>query len=177
MDNIQIHSLPSLPIPDRYHLPKIGAVYFVLSESDSIEYIGKAKNLFKRWRTHECCMNLDNPKSCRVAWIEIEGETERIEFEKKAISTLKPRYNINYQLKPETIIVPVITEQNSKFITTKEAADELKVSTAYIRQMIIAGTITGAKKFGRDNAVPKSEIERLKQKERRVGRPKEKARK
>ena len=60
----------------------------------------------------------------------------------------------------------------SEFLTTKEAAEELSVTAAYIRQMIIAGTITGAVKFGRDNAVPKSEVERLKKTERNVGRPK-----
>lgn len=59
-----------------------------------------------------------------------------------------------------------------EFLTTKEAADELKVSAAYIRQLIKAGAITGAKKFGRDNAVPKTEIERLKNEDRKVGRPK-----
>ena len=59
-----------------------------------------------------------------------------------------------------------------EFLTTKEAADALGVSAAYIRQMIASGAITGAKKFGRDNAVPEAEIERLKNTERKAGRPK-----
>ena len=82
---IDIKSLPFKTIPDRYNLPKIGAVYFVLSANDSVEYIGKAKNLFNRWRRHECCMNLDSPKSCRVAWIEIESESERVDFENRRL--------------------------------------------------------------------------------------------
>lgn len=65
-------------------------------------------------------------------------------------------------------------EIEGEFLTTKEAAEKLGVSVAYIRQMIAAGTITGAKKFGRDNAVPLSEVVRLEGTERKAGRPKKK---
>lgn len=63
---------------------------------------------------------------------------------------------------------------DEEFLTTKEAAERIGVTSAYVRQMIIAGTITGAKKFGRDNAVPVSEVERLKTSDRKAGRPKKK---
>lgn len=75
------------------------------------------------------------------------------------------------------IFVIIFEAMEGDFLTTKEAADALGVSTAYIRQMIINGTITGAKKFGRDNAVPESEIERLKNTDRKAGRPKKTAEK
>lgn len=65
----------------------------------------------------------------------------------------------------------IFEAMEGEFLTTKEAAEALGVSAAYIRQMIISGAIIGAKKFGRDNAVPQSEIERLKNVERKAGRP------
>ena len=58
------------------------------------------------------------------------------------------------------------------YLTTKEAAERLKVSAARIRQMIIEKVIVGAEKFGRDNVVPESEISRLENTERSPGRPK-----
>lgn len=61
---------------------------------------------------------------------------------------------------------------DEEFLTTKEAAEQLDVSSAYIRQMILAGKIVGSKKFGRDNMVPASEVTRLKNTERKAGRPK-----
>lgn len=57
------------------------------------------------------------------------------------------------------------------YLTTKDAAARLNVSTARIRQMIIEGVITNAEKAGRDNFIPESEIERLEATERKAGRP------
>jgi excisionase family DNA binding protein len=57
------------------------------------------------------------------------------------------------------------------YLTTKEAAERLNVSTARIRQMIIEGVIKNAEKFGRDNVVPETEVERLAAIERKPGRP------
>lgn len=39
-------SVPSLTILERSKLPKIAAIYFVITEYNKLLYIGKAKNLF-----------------------------------------------------------------------------------------------------------------------------------
>ena len=57
------------------------------------------------------------------------------------------------------------------YLTTKEAAARLNVSTARIRQMIAEGVIKKAQKFGRDNVILESEVERLEATERKPGRP------
>jgi excisionase family DNA binding protein len=57
------------------------------------------------------------------------------------------------------------------YLTTKEAAERLKISDTRVRQMIIEGVIVGAEKFGRENVVPESEVVRLAQTERKPGRP------
>jgi excisionase family DNA binding protein len=48
-----------------------------------------------------------------------------------------------------------------KFITTKEAAERLKVSRARIYQLIAAGTIA-AEKLGRDYVIKESAIKSVK---------------
>jgi excisionase family DNA binding protein len=45
------------------------------------------------------------------------------------------------------------------FYTTKEAAEELGVTDAYIRQMILNGKL-GALKAGRDHLIPAAEIKK-----------------
>ncbi|MBA3769468.1 MAG: helix-turn-helix domain-containing protein [Blastocatellia bacterium] len=55
--------------------------------------------------------------------------------------------------------------------TAKQTAERLGISDARVRQMIRDGVIKNAKKFGRDNAIPESEIIRLKSSERKPGRP------
>ena len=58
------------------------------------------------------------------------------------------------------------------YLTTTEAASRLNVSSARVRQMILAGVINGAEKAGRDNLIPEKEIARLENIERLPGRPK-----
>lgn len=74
---LEIDLLLSLPIPRRDELTKGGAVYFVIDETDEILYIGKAKNLKRRWKAHHCCADLDKPKSTRVAWLPVKSEARR----------------------------------------------------------------------------------------------------
>lgn len=55
--------------------------------------------------------------------------------------------------------------------TTNEAAAELGVSSARVRQMILNGAIT-AEKRGRDLMIPQSQIEKARGRQKLPGRPK-----
>jgi excisionase family DNA binding protein len=52
--------------------------------------------------------------------------------------------------------------------TTTEAAEMLGVTTARIRQMVLAGDIAGEKR-GRDLLIPKSQIEKAKARKTKPG--------
>lgn len=54
------------------------------------------------------------------------------------------------------------------FYTTKEAAAELEVSDAYIRQMILSGKIV-AEKTGRDHFISANELEKARQRRTKRG--------
>lgn len=56
------------------------------------------------------------------------------------------------------------------YLTTKQAGELLGITPDRVRQLIIEGTIK-AEKFGRDNFITESEVERVKQLDRKVGRP------
>lgn len=171
VDKIDIHSLPSLPIPERYNLPLIGSVYFVLSEGDEVLYIGKTKRLFQRWKAHECCAELDNPKRARIAWLEVEDEIERCSLEKELISKYCPRLNRN----SKPIQKPIRRQECSDFsniddfLTTRETAEILGISDARIRQLIYAGRLP-SQKIGQMNLIKKSDLELVRI--RKSGRPK-----
>lgn len=139
IENINIHSLPSLIIPERFNLPEVGAVYFVLSENNEVEYIGKAKKLYKRWRKHECCIDMDSPKTCRVAWIEVADEIERVEIEKQFIISIKPRLNSQNKSAPKPIInsdlfdsEKLIWWRENLGLSRIELARELKITYATV---------------------------------------------
>jgi len=55
------------------------------------------------------------------------------------------------------------------YITTKETAEKLGISTSRVRQMVLAGQLQ-AEKFGRDLMINETELENVS--ERKTGRPK-----
>ena len=57
------------------------------------------------------------------------------------------------------------------FLTTQQAAERLRISTARIRRMILDGVIKDVSKFGRDHMIPVSEVARLEKTDRKPGRP------
>ncbi len=56
------------------------------------------------------------------------------------------------------------------YLTTKTAGEKLGITPDRVRQLIIEGTIK-AEKFGRDNFITESEVERVKKLNRKPGRP------
>ena len=56
------------------------------------------------------------------------------------------------------------------YLTTKETAERLNVSTARVRQLILDGIIK-AEKMGRDNVIAEEEVKRLENLDRKAGRP------
>lgn len=152
--------LPSLPIPERYNLPRIGAVYFVISESNHIEYIGAAKDLHKRWRKHECCIDLDNPKLCRIAWLEIIDDDERIATEKQMIRQFLPKINDSHIPRIKTV-TNAVSGSAKNLLTTNEAAKKLNVSPIRVRQLIREGKIE-AQRVGRDYVIAENSLDSVK---------------
>lgn len=57
-----------------------------------------------------------------------------------------------------------------KFLTTKQAAERLKVVPSRVRRMILDGVIQ-AEKIGRDNFISETEIKKLEKQDRKPGRP------
>jgi len=72
-----IQALPSMPFSDYARLPNLRAIYFVLSESAEILYIGRTDSLAMRWRQHHLRARLRQMKNISIAWLEIDAESAR----------------------------------------------------------------------------------------------------
>lgn len=92
--------LPRILIPNRKKLDQISAIYFVISKTEKLLYIGQTENLKKRWHKHECGIELDSPKQTSISWIEIEDGNFRKKLEKLLIRKYKPSLN-RVSLKPK----------------------------------------------------------------------------
>lgn len=105
-------TLPSLPLHQRSHLPKVAAVYFVL-KSSSILYIGQSTNLFRRWQNHEIVKQLTTSQASfagkaspanvaqltniRIAWLKC-SKTKLLSTETILIRQFTPKFNKAVQI-------------------------------------------------------------------------------
>jgi len=64
--------LPSVPVEKRSDLPDIAAIYFALSETGKVLYVGKAPYLRKRWISyHHQLASLETFPYVRITWLAV----------------------------------------------------------------------------------------------------------
>jgi hypothetical protein len=91
-DKLDVLALEYLPLEEKHRLPDHPCVYFALSISDEVLYIGKAKSLRSRWQGHHRFEQLKRFKSVRIAWANVE-EKDLDSFEGYCIRLLNPPLN------------------------------------------------------------------------------------
>jgi hypothetical protein len=85
--------LPSILLKDRCKLPRISAVYFLLSE-DKIQYIGQTVNLKNRWAGHHHMYSqFQLDLNAKIAWLEISSRDFLLEAEDSLIKWFNPLFN------------------------------------------------------------------------------------
>lgn len=74
--DINLSSLPSVPLADRKSLPVTPAIYFAM-QGDSVQYIGKSVNPQQRWvnERHHCYLRLllaefEQCREVHIAWLD-----------------------------------------------------------------------------------------------------------
>lgn len=61
--------MTGIPLQSRDTLPSIPAIYFAISNKTGLLYIGRARNLNERWRTHHRFPQLEKYGDVIIAWI------------------------------------------------------------------------------------------------------------
>lgn len=95
---INLSTLPSLPIESRSQFPRIPAIYFCLTPEGFVVYIGETSNLLNRWR--QCAH--EKEKGCkelgcdRIAWLSPVPEVRyhRLPTERELIRLHRPVLNM-----------------------------------------------------------------------------------
>lgn len=92
VSTVNISTLPSLPVAKRRELPNCPAVYFAISESREILYIGRSRSLVERWRAHHRIEQfLETP--VLIAWLSVENSSELNAIERALIRRFSPPLN------------------------------------------------------------------------------------
>lgn len=72
-NEIQIASLPMLPLAQRADLPDCSAIYFAIADNGEVLYIGRAASLAQRWGSHHRRYQLEQVGNVRIAWLEADA--------------------------------------------------------------------------------------------------------
>lgn len=89
-------SVPSLSIYERTKLPNLPAIYFVITSSNKLLYIGMSQNLNQRWYNHHRYQQfIESDPNCKICWLGFDAMfSESIaDIERELISELDTQYN------------------------------------------------------------------------------------
>lgn len=90
----------SRAISSLFLLPYCTAVYFVIDQSGTVQYIGATKNLRTRWFQHHWRYKFQQLQNARVAWAEVRFQ-DLATVESQFIRKLRPSMNVNIQRYPK----------------------------------------------------------------------------
>lgn len=90
--DIDVYSLPSLPLVNLSQLPKCSCIYFVMHDSRTI-YIGQTINLADRWTGHHKLSQLTKLNDAVIAWLECTNPNLLVEIESVMIQHFQPELN------------------------------------------------------------------------------------
>lgn len=86
-------NLPSLPLSEKHNLPNLPAIYFAISDSNEIIYIGRTGKLATRWISHHRYYKLKAMGNIRIAWFQCSEESLLPQIEEVLISHFQPPLN------------------------------------------------------------------------------------
>lgn len=96
LTQVDVRSLPSLPLESRKSFPKkVPVIYFAFSESDEVLYIGRSVDFYTRWngQTHHHYKRLEEVGNVRIAWLEVSDRALLPSIEYALIEHFAPPFN------------------------------------------------------------------------------------
>lgn len=93
VDSVDPLTLPFVWFAERSGFPCEMAVYFVISGTDEVLYIGRTKDLFARWQNHHRLKQFAQIQDIRIAWIAINDAILLPLIEKALIDHFSPPLN------------------------------------------------------------------------------------
>ena len=126
LENIDVRSLPSLPLSWRKAFPpKVPVIYFALSQKNEVLYIGQSVNMPGRWNSHHRLKKLEEIGDVKIAWLEVSDRAMLPELELSLINRFNPIFNI-HRIIPKPRSIPQkkwVAEQRFIPLTEKEAQE------------------------------------------------------
>ena len=91
---INLASLPWLPLDAKTAFPKNPAIYFAIDSTDTIQYIGRSVNPRARWQNHHRYEELESIGNIRIAYLFVDLPDLLAEIETALIEWFDPPLNV-----------------------------------------------------------------------------------
>lgn len=130
---IDLMNLPSVPLEMKFQLPQTAGIYFAIDSSNKVQYIGKAKNLRKRWTNHNKFWEIKILNGVRLAWLEISEESQLSLSEKELIKYFNPPLN---RIKIDPGRTAKVIELKKKGKSNRLIAGELGIDQKQVQRIL-----------------------------------------
>ena len=92
--NLDLKSLPWLPLTEKSAFPKQAAIYFAIDSLGCVQYIGRSVNVRARWGSHHRYSQLDAIGGVKVAYLFVDMPELLPQIETALIAYFQPVLNI-----------------------------------------------------------------------------------
>jgi hypothetical protein len=100
LENLDLATLPNMPLTERKNLPPRPGIYFVFNQSEELVYIGRTISLCLRWSKHHRLQELLRMPHARIAWFAHDDVEDLPAIEAAFISKCQPQLNGRRLLQP-----------------------------------------------------------------------------
>lgn len=118
-------SLPSVPLNGKDKLPTSPGIYFALSATGKILYIGRAGEFKSRWRDHRHYPVLYFIEKVRVAYWKLDSKNNLSDIEQELINFHKPPLNNRTSEFKDAMLALLVEVQFSRW--SKNIEDSIKI--------------------------------------------------
>ncbi len=91
--DIKLDTLPWLPLEEKAAFPKRSAIYFAIDSLGTVQYIGRAVNMYNRWGNHHKYHQLTAIDNIKIAYLLIDTPQLLPEIENALIEYFQPLLN------------------------------------------------------------------------------------
>ena len=150
----------SILLTDLRRLPERAGVYFAISRTGEILYVGQSQNIRLRWVDHPLRFPLAEAECERIAFKLVDDSQERVALETTMINRHRPRFNRTYVRDLPMRETTASVELPDDLISPAEAAGLRGVSKQAVHELINRGRLKTYDLAGR-RLVRRSDVETL----------------
>ncbi len=125
--DINLLTLPSLPLEQRSQLPTTPCIYFAIDFQDQVQYIGRATNAKLRWGCHHQYSKLQAMGDVKIAYLLINERRLLPQIEQALIDWFQPPLNVNRRI---TLAIPVGSAEGHLLNRIQEFGKEKGIPSA-----------------------------------------------